>query len=102
MDVDSVDAMKGRLGDVNVEIHFIKELDYTMMLMSSYGTLEKVGNKKKRIWIEENSTVTKETTIKCPGLVLNLFSFVMLLLLTIQVGCSHVTHRKMEHSEISM
>ncbi len=54
MDVDSVDAMKGRLGDVNVEIHFLEEPDYTMMLMSSYGTLEKVGNEKKRIWIEEN------------------------------------------------
>ncbi len=44
-----------------------------MMLMSSYGTLEKVGDEKSRIWSEDITTVTRETRIKYPELVYNHF-----------------------------
>ena len=37
-EVGAVDAIKGRLDDMTVEIHCLKEPNYTMMLMSSYGT----------------------------------------------------------------
>ena len=45
MKVGSVDVIKGTLDYVNVEIHCLKELDYMMILISSCGTLEKVGEK---------------------------------------------------------
>ena len=72
-EVGSVDAMKGKVDGVNVEIHWLKVPDYTMMLMSSYGTLEKVGDEKSRIWSEDITTVTRETRIKYPELVYNHF-----------------------------
>ena len=57
-EVGAVDAMKGKLDGVNVEVHWLKEHDYVMMLMTSYGTYEKVGEDKKRIyeknWKKEN------------------------------------------------
>ena len=46
-----------------------------MMLMSSYGTLEKVGDDKNRIWKEDNTSTTKETTFKYPELVYNHFQY---------------------------
>ena len=49
-DVGYVDAIKCSLEGVDVEIHCLKEPDYVMMLMSSYGTLERVRAEKKRIW----------------------------------------------------
>ena len=68
LEVGTVDAMKGSLDGVNVQVHCLKEPEYVMMLMSSYGTLEKVGDEKSRIWSEGNN-ITKETTIKYPELV---------------------------------
>ena len=62
-EVGSVDAMKGKLDGMNVEIHCLKESDYTMMLMSSYWRLEKVDDEKSWIWSEDNKVI-KETTIK--------------------------------------
>ena len=55
--------MKGKLDGMNVEIHCLKESDYTMMLMSSYWRLEKVDDEKSWIWSEDNKVI-KETTIK--------------------------------------
>ena len=55
--------MKRRLNNVNAEVHCIKELDYAMVFMSSYGTLEKVGDDKSQISSGDNAT-TKETTFK--------------------------------------
>ncbi len=40
LEVGTVDAMKGSLDGVNVQVHCLKEPEYAMMLMSSYGTLE--------------------------------------------------------------
>lgn len=72
-DIGTVDAMKGVLDSVKVELHCLKEPDYTMTLMSSYGTLEKVGEDKVRIYDEGNTTVEKN--IKYPELIYNHFSY---------------------------
>ena len=65
--------MKGELDSVKVELHCLKEPDYTMTLMSSYGTLERVGDEKARNYIEGNATVEKK--IKYPELIYNHFSY---------------------------
>ena len=62
-EVGSVDTRKGKLDGVNVEIHCLKEPDYVMMLMSSYGTLKKVDDQKSRFWSVDDK-ITKETTFK--------------------------------------
>ena len=71
--VGTVDAMKGKLDDVAVEIHCLKEPDYTMMLMASYGTMELIGEDKKRTYIQNNVSIEK--TIKYPELVYNHFQY---------------------------
>ena len=63
-DVGTVDAMKGELDSVKVELHCIKEPDYTMTLMSLYGTLEIVGEEKSMNYIQDNATMDKK--IKYP------------------------------------
>ena len=72
-EVGTVDAMKGELDSVKVELHCLKEPDYTMTLMSSYGTLEKVGEEKSRKYIQDNASVEKK--IKYPELIYNHFSY---------------------------
>ena len=37
--VGAVDMIKSQLDDVTIKIHCLKEPNYTMMLMSSHGTL---------------------------------------------------------------
>ena len=44
-EVGAVDAIKGRLDDMTIKLHCLKEPSYTMMLMSSYGTLEINGQR---------------------------------------------------------
>ena len=65
--------MKGCLNGVKVENHCLKEPEYIMMLMSSYGTLARVGGDKKRVWMNEESRAPVEATIKYPELVFNHF-----------------------------
>lgn len=72
-EVGTVDAMKGELDSVKVELHCLKEPDYTMTLMSSYGTLELIGEQKSRTYIQDNNTINK--LIKYPELVYNHFSY---------------------------
>ena len=74
-EVGAVDAMKGSLNGVKVEIHCLKEPEYVMMLMSSYGTLERVGGDKKRVWTNEGGGAPIERTIKYPELVFNHFQY---------------------------
>ena len=45
-EVGATDALSGVLDDVPIEVHGMKELDYIMMLMSSYGTLTECGEEK--------------------------------------------------------
>ena len=51
-EVGATDALCGILEEVPVSIHCLKESDYIMMLMSSYGTLTGCG--------EENNGTTKK------------------------------------------
>ena len=74
-EVGTVDAMKGSLDGVNVQVHCFKEPEYVMMLMSSYGTLERVGEDKKRVWTNEGGRAPIEKTIKYPELVYNHFQY---------------------------
>ena len=45
-EVGATDALPGVLYDVPVHVHCMKEPDYVMMLMSSYGTLSECGEEK--------------------------------------------------------
>ena len=72
-EVGAVDAIKGRLDDVTIEIHCLKEPNYTMMLMSSYGTLELTDEEKTRNYQENNQNIVK--TIKYPELVYNHYQY---------------------------
>ena len=74
-EVSTVDAMKGCLNGVKVEVHWLKDSEYEMMLMSSYGTLERVGGEKKRVWMNKGSRTPVEATIKYPELVINHFQY---------------------------
>ena len=67
--------MKGPLVEVNVEIHCIKEPDYIMMPTSSYGTLERVGVEKKRIWTRKGAHAPAKNYFKYPELVHNNFQY---------------------------
>ena len=46
--IGSVDALKGTLDEVPFHIFAMKEEDYVMMLMSTYGTLERLDIEKFR------------------------------------------------------
>ena len=46
-EVGATDALPGVLDDVPIHVHCMKEPDYIMMLMSSYGTLSECGEEKK-------------------------------------------------------
>ena len=50
--VGSADAIKGELDGVPFYIYGMKEPDYTMMLMSMYGTLQTMGFPKKRHYMQ--------------------------------------------------
>ena len=45
-EVGATDTLPVVLDDVPIEVHCMKEPDYVMMLMSSYGTLSECGDKK--------------------------------------------------------
>ena len=75
MEVGTVDAMKGSLAGVNVQVHCLKESEYVMMLMSSYGTLERFRENKKRVRTNEGRRAPTEKTIKYTELVYNHFKY---------------------------
>ena len=45
-DVEATEALLGKLDDVPFHVHCMKEPDYVMMLMSTYGTLAEVSEEK--------------------------------------------------------
>ena len=45
-EVGATDALPGVLDDIPIHVHCMKEPDYVMMLMSSYGTLSECGGEK--------------------------------------------------------
>ena len=45
-EVGATDTLPGVLDDVPIHVHCMKEPDYVMMLISSYGTLSECGEEK--------------------------------------------------------
>ena len=45
-EVGATDALPGVLDDIPIHVHCMKDPDYVMMLMSSYGTLSECGEEK--------------------------------------------------------
>ena len=46
-EVGHVDALKGSMDGVPFYVHAMKEPDYTMMLMATYGMTTRVGEQKR-------------------------------------------------------
>ena len=65
--------MKDSLDGLGVEVHYLKRPEYVMTLMSSYGTLKRVSDDKKRVWINEGSCAIIEASIKYHELFFNHF-----------------------------
>ena len=72
-EVGDVDALKGELDGVPFYIHAMKEPDYTMMLMSTYGTLTRMGETKRRHYTEDRVKKVKE--FKYPEVIYNHYSY---------------------------
>ena len=72
-EVGSADALQGQLDGVPVYIYSMKEPDYTMMLMATYGTLVKQGEEKTRNFMDGGSKVVKK--FKYPEVVYNHYQF---------------------------
>ena len=47
-EVGYINALKGNLDSVPFYVHAMKELDYVMMLMAMYGSIDRMGEKKSR------------------------------------------------------
>ena len=56
-----------------IGIYSFIESDYTMMLMSTYGTLERVGNNQSWTWKSDNTE--HQTTFVYPELIQNHFQY---------------------------
>ena len=72
-EVGSADALRGHLDGVPVYINGMKEPDYTMMLMATYGTLAEQGDEKARDFMDGGSKVVKK--FKYPEVVYNHYQF---------------------------
>ena len=62
--VGEVDAIKGQLDDVTIKTHFLKEPNYTMMLISSCGILELMDKEKTTNYQENNQNIVKILNIQ--------------------------------------
>ena len=72
-EVGSADALRGQLDGVPVYIYGMKEPDYTMMLMATYGTSAEQGDEKARNFMDGGSKVVKK--FKYPEVVYNHYQF---------------------------
>ena len=71
--VGDCNALKGTSDGIPFYIHTMKEPDYVMMLMSTYGTSTMMGENKKRHYSENGVKMTKE--FKYPEVIYNLSSY---------------------------
>jgi hypothetical protein len=71
--IGSVDALGGKLDGVEFNVFCMKEPDYTMMLMSTYGTNDRNGDMKRRSWIEGGEV--KRTEFRYPEVVYNHYKY---------------------------
>ena len=72
-DVGDVDAIKGTMDGVPFHIHAMKEPDYIMMLMSTYGMTLRMGVTKRRHYTVEG--VKKVVEFQYPEIVHNHYKF---------------------------
>jgi hypothetical protein len=73
-EVGDADAWRGKLDNVNFHVYCMKEPDYVMSLMSTYGTNSRVGCKEtKRDWVQGGVKKTKQFAY--PEVVDNHFKF---------------------------
>ena len=68
-EIGFADAIKGTMDGISFYIHAMKEPDYTMILMSTYGTLTQMGDMKKQHNTENR--VKKVAQFKYPEVVFN-------------------------------
>jgi hypothetical protein len=70
-EIGAVDALRGELDEVPFHIFGMKEEDYVMMLMSTYGTLSRVGEERlRRVGAQQ-----QRISFKYPELVYNHFQY---------------------------
>ena len=70
----ATDAWAGKLDGVPFHIYAMKEPDYIMSLMSTYGTNQRVNRKEtRRDWKEDG--VSKTTMFKYPEVIDNHFRY---------------------------
>ena len=67
-----MDAIKGSYDGVPFHIHALKEPDYVMMLMSTYGTLAQLGEIKKQHFKVNGEKVNE---FQYPMVVFNHYSY---------------------------
>jgi len=72
-DVGYCNAKRGSLDNVDYYIYGMKEPDYTMMLMSTYGTLNRNGRTTKRVWKENG--VQQRVIFNYPEVVHNHYTY---------------------------
>jgi hypothetical protein len=72
-EVGDVDAWPGTLDNVPFHVFAMKEPDYVMKLMSTYGTNERVGEGKKRVYKVNGES--RQVTFQYPEVVHNHFQY---------------------------
>ena len=72
-EVGATDALPGVFDDIPIHVHCMKEPDYVMMLMSSYGTLSECGEEKKRHFKVNGQK--QEKMFKYPEVVYNHYKY---------------------------
>ena len=72
-EVGATDTLPGVLDNVPIHVHCMKEPDYVMMLMSSYGTLSECGEEEKRHYKVNGQK--QEKTFKYPEVVYNHYRY---------------------------
>ena len=63
-EVGDVDALPVYLDGIKLDIHELKEPDYVMMLMTTYGNLEQVSENNKITYHEKESKIQKHSIIQ--------------------------------------
>ncbi|KAL7571289.1 hypothetical protein ACA910_008942 [Epithemia clementina (nom. ined.)] len=71
--VGDCDAWKGSMDEVKFHVYAMKEPDYVMSLMSTYGTNQRKGKVTRREWIENRQK--QQTSFQYPEVVGNHFLF---------------------------
>ena len=62
--IGELDALQGMLDDVKFHVVAMKEPDYVMMFMTTYGTLAPVGEEKKRHYLVNGVNMSRHFDIR--------------------------------------